>query len=941
VATYYGFGPEFQGAQVVMDGATGELLEIPAGIGPHSIPDSIADSRLLDVFDAPDTPIPDEPLRPYPRYAGGSSYGAKMFPVMPDAKRIGKYTLPAGTITKVRALVDGGGNGPGDPTARAVLFNSSGAVVAYSADQVFGRNQLTTAAFAGTNNAGTSVTADSAGVLTVTNTGTLGGEGVYFSNNGSPSQFGMFAGDTITLSIEARRVSGAGDVQFQARFGNAANNIVQQPVSSTMTLTDEWQRYSWSTTVPSDSTITQGGLKFLKANTSAGVFQVRNASMVRGANTDYYPSTMPASWREFTFSPAQTITADTYYVGLHTGSDLSPVTSVIGLTDTPNATLATYNFDSTTDGWTTSGTGAALAQTTASPRNGAGALQVTLTGNSAGDHALSPTMVAVLNTGDRVTASFWINPAVTTTFAAGFFANSTPQFNVQGTNTSCPANVWTKVSVSATISTTITNQLQMYVRTASGLTMVYKLDAATVQVQRRNNSGRTSMRIGGQDSPTQDANLSANPRGRNNTVGWSGWHGGLPGASQSFTRITNDGMWAGRYGNTCVEYTGTMGTGSSGFQLTSTPVMGTAAGDTVYMTGSFKIVAASSTITAMSLGVRGVSAGGTDFYGPGLSTITNPTVGRWYTMSGSYTLPQEFNTLQAMFFGNNLPGGATYQIRVGHFQITRKPTSSVVGIIDGDLPGMAWDGAVGDSSSRGPMGRVNYWRDPLTVSTSGVWASANSTVTFLNDATSPTGKALKVSANTSTDAYVALSALHDSNQLTVPATPGEQWTLSGWMNANQAAIDQYVTGGSQYKNGPSFWVTNNGAHTANALPMNQLPTVANTWVPFALTVTAPQLVNAMFVRLYNTQLGSSGPETMYTGLKLEKGTWPAGDYFYGGQTGVDWFMPGSPNNSESIKWQEPCIGDQFSTPPVALPAFTPTNPSITPGPVIQPVYATP
>lgn len=51
MAQVYGFGPEFRGASINRS-ANGDLLEIPGGIGPHTVPDYVVDSGLLSTLDS-------------------------------------------------------------------------------------------------------------------------------------------------------------------------------------------------------------------------------------------------------------------------------------------------------------------------------------------------------------------------------------------------------------------------------------------------------------------------------------------------------------------------------------------------------------------------------------------------------------------------------------------------------------------------------------------------------------------------------------------------------------------------------------------------------------------------------------------------------------------------------------------------------------------------
>jgi hypothetical protein len=305
-----------------------------------------------------------------------------------------------------------------------------------------------------------------------------------------------------------------------------------------------------------------------------------------------------------------------------------------------------------------------------------------------------------------------------------------------------------------------------------------------------------------------------------------------------------------------------------------------------------------------------------------LGTATSLVANRWYIFSGTVTAADEYTTCQPSVVMTLPTGAQAYTSRLGFASMVVNPPGTYAPYIDGELPDSEASDATGNSESTGPIARVNWITDPNCVTT-GQWSDNQTAHQIVADPTSPTGSALQVINNTGTDPFVGPLTLVNINIPQVPAVPGETWTLSGWFKMNAAMFAETAPGNLGAKAGPSLWYWANGGYVSATYGAAYRPSAANVWTKFAIPITFPQFMNSVFIRLYNGGTASSAAVTSYAGLKLERGSWPAGDYFTGTSDGAQWF--GTADASQSLLYSGLDIRDTFSNGTDATPTLTPAN----------------
>lgn len=910
--TRYGYGPELVSGGLTQK-SDGTLLEIPGGGGQFTLDvgtdleaDALLD-QLGDVF------IDGEWVRPVyssPQRVGGRPLPLGLTEVAPETKRVMRVTLPPGKITKLRVYADGNGSGPGDPQLRLALANSSGTVLGTTGTLVLGRNRVNQSAFV---NGASTVTMQPDGSFKVVAAAGSGNGGT-FGTNGA---FGCFPGEQMYCSAEVRGEVGGEQVVLQPRYGSSSNSYVIDQTSGPITLTDEWKTISYQAAVPSgtDGAVSPS-LKVLLATSGGGTFYMRNGMWHRGTiGLPFHLDRVATQWYELPLTAPVDWPGGDGYLVVHVGSDIAQATTATTLGTASVAYNATFSTD--TSGWTAIGSASISRDTTWSYYSGTGSLRIdwtsaTLSGaRLVTTNNLSPGDVVLVYS--RLKGTSTTSTSVTQAVSVG----GTP--NVATTNTTL-VNTTSQVEAATQLNVERTGPLHIdFWNTTAGFTGSALVDAVRIVILRRSSSDVSSLRLASTVQQPKLVTTTPNIKAKTDATGFAGWPGGGT-STQSSARVTTDAAMP--FGSaTCMQFTGTGDASAPVGAYMMGPASGRIPrGMKVGVVLAVKLVSGS--VTNFQFGLRAVDSANLVINWITLGTITNPTAGRWYYFTGTHTTADEYAGCQPTVV-TTVPTNGSYVTRLGVAELVPSAQANPI-YIDGDLPDGAASGSEGGSEIVAPVGRVNWVRDPLTV-TSGQW-SANQCATAIEaDSNSPTGSRVVVKGNTGIDPFVSPLNLNDINNLRVPALHGETWTLSGWWAVNAAMLNEMnAMAANNVKQGPSVWHKNDNTYAAFTIPSaSSRPKVPGVYVPFSIVVTMPQWNTSTFVRLYNGATASAAAESYYTGLKFERGSWPAGDYFTGESEGSQWY--GVPNQSESVVYSGYDVRDDFTNGTANLPTLTPAS----------------
>lgn len=381
-----------------------------------------------------------------------------------------------------------------------------------------------------------------------------------------------------------------------------------------------------------------------------------------------------------------------------------------------------------------------------------------------------------------------------------------------------------------------------------------------------------------------------NPSLETNATDWQSF---ASSGSATFTRVTTDGY----FGTACAEVavTGLSANGNVQMWTEGTGAgLSVSAGDLVFMSVAVKSQAQAAAGGQIRIVARYQTATGTFVANSEASVssrlVTSPVTGRWYVLSGWFTVPATAGIIQVapqIVYDVPATTGA-YTLRVDA-ALAVKGMGAGVGVhyFDGATNGGAWLGAAHASQSTN-FRSINLLQNPSFEGDAAGWTQDGDAgaVTAVTASTAFGSKVAQTTLATSNNGYASI--LTNTGVYWQAVTPGVLYTSSIWIKppAPASIVVLYIQ-----------WLDAASNVLATSQSANLTPT-ANTWAQFQFSAACP--AGAVGVRLFYRVFGGVATNVIqFDGAQFSPvfNNGPVA-FFDGSTAGATW--TGTANASASI-----------------------------------------